>query len=191
MLYRIASALLLAMISLLFANSELCAAQLQSFESTEGGFQISFPGAPQESESEIPNTDGIRTLQKQYVVGTADGAYIASYQDNPNLKSASAERVNQAYTAAGAGLKKAFGGDIKSETKVKLGDNIEGREFVVPIPAAGGVARCRLFLVGTRLYQIMAVGKPDFVDADQTTKVMESFALLELAKRNTNNDTPK
>jgi hypothetical protein len=76
------------------------------------------------------------------------------------------------------GLKKAFAGEILEDRTSELDQVHPGREIRLSIPAAKGIARCRIFLVGSRLYQVMVVGVPEFADSERSSSVLASFALV-------------
>lgn len=155
------------------------AQELKRFTSPDGGFSIMMPGEPKVSESKIPSADGQPTTQKQYVAGGEAGVYLVSFQDNPNLVNANPAKITQALNSGREGLKKAFGGEVLEEKQIELMGDHPGREVRLSIPAANGQGRCRLFLAGTRLYQVMAVGTPQFVQSEQTRTVLDSFSLSE------------
>jgi hypothetical protein len=151
-------------------------AALVEFTSKEGGFKASLPGKPAYEKVELP---GSKELQHQFVVGGPSGAYLISYQDNPNLKGATPEKIAEALALGRDTLLKGFTGKLVESKDVKLDKKHPGLAFRVTIPAAGGEARCRFYMVGTRLYQVMAIGLPAFAGSEEATKVLDSFAIVE------------
>ncbi len=163
----------------LLAPHGASAQELKPLTSDDGRFTIMLPGDPEVSETQIPTTDGQPTTQKQYVLGGPSGVYLVSFQDNPNLVNADPAKISQAFDLGRDGLKKAFGGEVLEEKAIQLLGKYPGREVRLSIPAAKGKGRCRLYLVHTRLYQVMAVGVPDFVGSEQTQTILDSFSLIE------------
>ncbi len=166
-MYRMVLMLVTAILLMIPVSHDLSAQQATAFESEEGRFAIMMPGEPKVSESKIATSDGEPTIQKQFVAGGESGVYLVSYQDNPNLEGADEAAIARAFDVGRDGLKKAFHGEVLEEKAITLSDKFPGREIRLSIPQAGGQGRCRLYLVGTRLYQVMAVGVPAFVGSEQ------------------------
>ena len=72
-----------------------------------------------------------------------------------------------------------MGGTFKSESKIELDGKHPGREILADIPSKGGAVRARVYLVGTRLYQIMVVGKKGFEESADTLKFLNSLKLTQ------------
>ncbi len=160
-------------------SCDLSAQEPGVFKSEEGRFSIMMPGQPKISEVQIANSDGEPTIQTQFIAGSESGVYLVSFQDNPNLVGADKTKIARAFEVGREGLSKAFRGEALEEKPITLLDKYPGRQFRMSIPAAGGQGLCRLYLVGTRLYQVMAVGVPAFVDSEETQAFLSSFSLLE------------
>lgn len=152
---------------------------LKLFRSEEGKFTIEFPGIPQHQETNVGKKPEEQTIQHQYVIPGENGIYLVSYQDNPNLITASKEKIEEALTLGIGSLITSFGGKQLDLKDIMLSNKHPGKELRVSIPAAKGEAKCRLYLVGPRLYQVMAVGIPEFVTSDQSTEVLDSFGLID------------
>ncbi len=151
---------------------------LTSFTSSEGKFSVSLPAEPTHEETDVGPAGAANTVQHQFTVGTENGIYLVSYQDNPNLQGATKAKIEGALKLGIEALKQAFGGEITAQKDIQLVKVHAGKEVRVSIPAAKGEARCRMYLVGTRLYQVMAVGLPAFVASDQSDKVLDSFTVV-------------
>src|SRR5262249_35408647 len=54
-----------------------------------------------------------------------------------------------------------------------------GREIVIALPEKGRFYRARIFLVGTRLYQVVAMGPEDFARGKPADRFLDSFKLAE------------
>jgi hypothetical protein len=138
--------------------------------------QGALPGKPEYEKIEVVQS---KQERHQYVVGKPSGAYLISYQDTPNLEGATAEKLAEALRLARDTMQKGFEGKLVDSEEIQLDEEHPGLAFRVTIPAAGGEARCRFYMVGTRLYQVTAIGLPEFVRSDEAGKVLESLALLE------------
>lgn len=149
--------------------------ELVEFTSRKGKFSILLPGKPVEEVVEVGKA---QEKQHQFKIGAAQGAYVVSYQDNPNLAGATAEKLQAALETGRDALVPLFQGKLTESKSTSLDKKHPGLSFRVTIPQAQGEANCRFYMVGTRLYQIMVVGLPEFTTAPQATQVIESFKLL-------------
>jgi hypothetical protein len=151
------------------------AAELVEFKSEEGKFSIKLPGKPEHEVVEVGNDKG---KQHQFTVDLGRGVYLISYQDNPKLEGSTPKQLAAALEVGRDQLKKTFQGELLENKTLTLGKTHPGLDSRWTIPAANGEARCRFYMVGTRLYQIMAIGVPDFANSADATQVIESFKLL-------------
>lgn len=150
--------------------------ELVEFASEEGAFKALLPGKPVYEKVEVGDA---KNMQHQFVVGGASGAYLISYQDNSNLEGATPEKLAEALALGRDTVIKGFDGKLVESEEVTLAKKHPGLAFRVTIPAASGEARCRFYMVGTRLYQVMAIGLPAFAGSEEATQVLDSFALLD------------
>lgn len=148
---------------------------LIDFQSAEGGFSIELPGKPAHETAKVGDA---KETQHQFTVGAEQGAFIVSYQDNPNLAGSTPKQLAAALESGRDRLLEVFGGKLLHSKEVQLDKTHPGLDFRVTIPQAKGEARCRFYMVGTRLYQILIVGTPEFTKSEQATEVIESFKLL-------------
>lgn len=148
---------------------------LVPFSSKAGRFSIRLPGKP---AYEATTVGEAKEIQHQFKVGGQQGVYLVSYQENPNLQGAGLKELQAALRIGRDGLLKAFRGELIESKDVKLDEKHPGLMFRVTIPQARGEARGRFYLVGARLYQILAIGTPDFASSEQTKRILESFKLL-------------
>jgi hypothetical protein len=95
------------------------------------------------------------------------------------LEGATPEKLREALVVGRESVQKTFDGKLVESEEIQLDEKHPGLAFRVTIPAAGGEARCRFYMVGTRLFQVMAIGLPAYVGSDEATAVLESFALVE------------
>ncbi len=150
------------------------ASNLGTFKSEEGRFQMLSPTKPQYEKVKIGKAGEDR---HEFTVPTKVGAFIISYQDNPNLIGVSRDQCLVHLEAARDTTLKAFQGKLVDSKKIELKKH-PGIAFQGTLPQAGGETRCRYFLVETRLYQLMVVGMPAFVNSAETTRILDSFELL-------------
>ena len=162
-------------VALLHADEVQNADGLIEFTSKEGKFSIRLPGKPEYEKTTVGEK---KETQHQFVVGSEQGVYLVSYQENPNLKGSSPKQLTAALELGRDRLLKTFQGKLVESKGIVLDKLHPGIVFRVTIPEAKGEARCRFYFVGTRLYQVMAMGIPEFAGSEQSTRVLESFKLL-------------
>lgn len=173
---RSASIALVLAVTVSWAAAQDATAELTEFKSTEGGFRIDLPGEPQPNEIKVgKNRD---TPQYQFLVGSEQGVYLVSYQDNSNLEGASTEALQAALVSGQEKLLETFSGELLESKPGLLDKQHPSLAFRITMPKASGEARCRFFLVGTRLYQVMAMGVPEFANSEEAKTVLASFKLL-------------
>jgi hypothetical protein len=165
--------LLNTMISI--AEEQKAGKSLIEFKSKEGRFSIRLPGKPEHEVVEVGNDKG---KQHQFTLDLGRGVYLISYQDNPKLEGSTPKQLAAALEVGRDQLKKTFQGELLENKTLTLDKKHPGLDSLWTIPAAKGEARCRFYMVGTRLYQIMAIGLPEFANSAQATQVIESFNLL-------------
>jgi hypothetical protein len=152
------------------------AEELVKFTSEAGGFSVLLPGEPKHQVTEV---GAAKEKQHQFMAGSAEGVYIVSYQDNPNLEGSVAKDLAAALVVGRDRMIEVFRGKMLESKVMPLAKKRPGLDFRVTIPQAQGEARCRFYMVGTRPYQIIAIGKPEFANAAQAKQVIDSFKFLE------------
>jgi len=150
---------------------------LKRYKSEDGNFSAEFPGVPKAQRVPVEPGNEKAAKQVQYVFGVEDGAYLVSYQDNPNLEEADAKAQEEALKTAQDSLGKTFG-KLLSEKPIQLLEKYPGREFEYEIPGQKGRYRSRMYLVDGRLYQVIVVGTEEFASSKTAEAVLDSFALL-------------
>jgi hypothetical protein len=161
--------------AMMMGEEQLTVEGLMEFKSEAGRFSIHLPGNP---EHEVTEVGTAKEKQHQFKTGTEHGVYLVSYQDNPNLQGSTPQQLMAALESGRARLQKVFRGELLESESVTLNKTYPGLNFRLTIPQANGEARCRFYMVGTRLYQIMAIGAPEFPNSNQATQVIDSFKLL-------------
>ena len=148
------------------------------FTSKEGKFTITFPKKPTKQTQKVKTSLGELEVHL-YIVDQKDRGFITGTTDYPkgSIKDENREKMMD---GARDGNVKSMKGKLLSEKKVTLGKKKhQGRELLIEMPAIKGVYRSRLFLVGDRLYQIVALWPEEFVKSKETTAYMDSFKLDE------------
>ena len=148
----------------------------KEFTSKVGGFSAAFPGTPKESKEPIAK-DG--TIQTQYTLDGPTGAYLVSFQDNPNLAKAGKVEREKALQAAQDAVQRGTQGKLLRSKEITLDKVHPGREYEIQAShGGGGLFRSRAYLVKDRLYQVIVVGQKDFATSKEADRFLESFKLV-------------
>lgn len=144
------------------------------FISNEGGFSVLMPGAPNQKKQSVITTAGLLDLYLFTVELENDTtAYLATYVDYPEnvVKTSNSDEVLSNVRDGQLDSQK---GRLLSERFVAIGQ-YPGREL--EIETASNYVRGRIYLVGTRLYQVLAVYPLDQRPADISRRFLDSFKL--------------
>jgi hypothetical protein len=152
------------------------AAQAQiwtEYRPPEGRYYVLMPGAPQTSTEPVPIAGGQTVQMYQAIVETPNAAYLATYVDYPPemVRGSSPDTLLDNVRNGSA-----KGHTLRGEKRLTIAQN-KGREYVIA-RSNGVILVTRSFLVGNRLYQIIAAGTPGVEQNPDTAKFLESFRLL-------------
>jgi hypothetical protein len=146
----------------------------QPFTSKDGGFTVSLPGKPEQSTSTTTTELGDVELHQFLARRPNDKeTYVLIYCDLPAemVKDADPEKLLDRSRDGGVA---SIHGKVAKEDKVKLDGN-PGRGLEVD--ALGGTRLWRLYLVGGRLYQLLATSDGGRPSADRANTFFSSFEL--------------
>lgn len=145
-----------------------------AFKSPHGKFSVSLPSAPMTMKMPL-DIKGVKIeLNMVAARDDAESFYTVAYCDLPadKVSASDPETILERYVG---GIQKNMKGDVLSNHSIKL-KAIPGREFSIR-KDDGKVALARVYLKGTRIYQLMMIleaGKPVPADLD---KFFESFRI--------------
>jgi hypothetical protein len=150
-------------------------ARAETVVSKDGHFAVAFPA--QSRASSAPVQMGNVTIQLNVVaVEQENFNYYVSYSDySPGSLAETAP--DQAYANIVSSTVAGVHGKLRSSTPFQLG-NVTGREVVIDVPSQGQVARERLFLAGSRLFQVVYGGPPGSENGKSALDFLNSFKLL-------------
>lgn len=146
----------------------------QVVTNTAGKYKILMPGSPKtQTEGAAGMTMHMQTYEER------DGAFMVMHVDTPIPGDETEEQIQGRLDGSRDGALSNIGGKFLSESRIKLADKHHGREFRGEITKPKkGIVTARVYLVGNRLYQVMALGTQDWVDRDVIKKCLNSFELL-------------
>jgi hypothetical protein len=146
----------------------------KEFSSSEGAFSILMPGTPTEQIRTVKKLSGPVNVH-MFLVEEGDVAYAVAYSDHPDtfVQERTPDLIlDDVRDGAVANAH----GKLVRESIVALNGH-QGREL--DIESAGGkvTIKNRIFLVGRRIYQVMAVTPRENTSPQDVNKFFESFAL--------------
>lgn len=144
----------------------------QSFASTEGRFTVLMPGTPQPRTQNVSTPAGNITFYAHFWEDRS-AAYGVAYSDFPQglIQSANVEALlNGARDGAAANVS----GTLVSERRIGLSGH-PGREIEIRI--SGGIVKARIYLVGSRLYQLIVVEQSGTESSANQARFFDSFQL--------------
>lgn len=148
------------------------------FRSTEGRFSVSMPGTPKQKrlkDAVDPDAPEIVT----FIADGKEGSFIISYHD---LSAAAVRKPGATLDATLELALESSKGTLLSSGRVALGRN-PGREFTAEVPLGdepkAGHLRCRIFLVGRRIYQVMAIAPKTEATSKAIDDYFKSFKLIQ------------
>jgi hypothetical protein len=146
--------------------------EFKEFSDAQGGFRVLMPGTP------TPKTEsaaGIKLMT--WSIEETNGAYMVAYADMPipaNEPEAQLQnRLDGARNQAIANIQ----GTLKQEARVTMGGRWPGRDITASFMNGKGLMRARVYIVQTRLYQVVVVGTPSWAGSANATKFLDSLAL--------------
>jgi hypothetical protein len=150
----------------------------EPFKSKEGKFSVTMPEKPVSKTNKVKTDIGEVELHA-FLVDQKDRAIVVMYSDYP-AGSVAEGTVEKVLDGCVSGNVKALKAKLLSEDKISIGKaKHAGREIRVEMPNQQGIYRARVFLVGDRLYQVVAMGPDDYTKTKAVEDFMNSFAIDE------------
>jgi hypothetical protein len=149
-------------------------AEFKEFTSADGRFKIQMPGTPKEGSQASGGT-----TMKTYSIESRNGAYVVGYGDLPIPANEPEAAVQERLDGARDGAVRGGNATLSNSGRVTLAGKYPGREFSAKLNGKEGIIRAKIYLVGSRLYQVMVVGTDSFANSSDSTKFLDSFALTQ------------
>ena len=148
-----------------------CGAQFQEVAPPGAGFTVQMPGTPKEQSQAAAGT-----MMKIHSVESRNGAYMLTHADLPIPANESPAQVQTRLDGSRDGAIGNMQGRLTGEEKITLG-KYPGRDVRFDIPAEKGSGRARIYLVGSKLIMVMAIGERNFAGSADAAKFIESVQL--------------
>lgn len=139
------------------------------FVSKEGRFKVSFPGKPKEQSK-----SALGMKIKMFMVEEKDGVFGVAYSDLPSSRNISADTI---LTNARIGMLQNVNATLVKEDRITLQGKYPGREIKADVPTRNAELYCSVYLVDGRAYQVLILGKSEWLNSDKARKFLNSFAL--------------
>ena len=157
----------------LFSSGETQAAW-QEFSSPDGNFAVLMPGTPSYEKQNQSTALGPIDMHMFTLNIRRDAAYMIMYSDYPEIVTRA--KPDDLLDGGRNGALSNTKGKLIGEQNMSL-DGFPGREIVIEVPGKG-LMKVRAFLVGRRLFQVIAVGTKEKIEHEDTGKYLTSFRLL-------------
>lgn len=153
------------------------ASDWQEYKSTEGRFSVLMPSVPEERKQTVNTPVGPIDQHVAILSPDKNTAYLASYADYPE-SATQGVKPDQILDGSRDGSVANIQGKLLSELIITLGD-YPGREIRVAFPDDIHTMRMRIYIVGSRLYQVGVLTTKENVSNNSVTKFLDSFKLVE------------
>ena len=169
------------------AAEQLAAKPMQEFTSQAGKFKVRMPGAPESQTHTAEYKVGQQTIRvsiTMHQVQVRNEGYFVGVADIPNVQFMSPIETHQLLEKSRDGAISASGSTLDSSKSALLQGQYQGLDFSAKMPppprgVTDGLIRGRIYLVGSRLYQLYAGGAPALVNDPRTTEFFDSFKVSE------------
>jgi hypothetical protein len=146
------------------------AQELKPFAPKGEGFQVAMPGEPKLLEQDIM---GLKL--KMWIYEAGDGGYAVALTDIGKFPE---NEIETRLDGARDGAVKNVNGKLIKETKIMLDKKYPGRQIDVSLPAQGdAMIRQRFYIVDGRLYQVMSIGKKEWVETKESAAMLDSLKI--------------
>lgn len=150
--------------------------KLEEYTSDAGKFRVKFPGKPRVDSKELASgPGGVQAIPvtTERVEGHNGVVFAVTFADYPDTFLG--VKAKTVLDGVRDGMK-GKDGVVREDREVTLGGTIPGREL--RIEAGKRVIRARVFLTGTRLYQVMVTGERQPADGKSADEFLRSFEVV-------------
>ena len=150
--------------------------KLEEYTSDVGKFRVKFPGKPKVDSKELASgPGGVQPIPvtTERVEGPSGVVFAVTFADYPDTFLG--VKAKTVLDGVRDGMK-GKDGVVKEDKEVALGGTTPGRE--IRIEAGKKVIRARVFLAGTRLYQVMVTGDRQPADGKSADEFLRSFEIV-------------
>ena len=155
----------------------------KEFTSEEGGFAVLMPSEPVEQTQPASTPDSSENHMFMARHGET-AAFAVAYTDLPeDVASVEPEAIQDILDLGRDGALASMGGTLLAEEVISL-EGFPGRHIEFSLPEerfpGGGQGVLRVYLVGSRAYQVLALAARDQLAAEDVDRFLSSFRLLDV-----------
>ncbi len=146
------------------------------FKPKGGKLVVKMPSKPKDISRDIDIVGGkVKANIYACEVGPT-GAFLVSWTDFPDGL-IDQNNITTHIDGVQGGVVGSGKGKVISTKNIKIQKKYVGRDVTYTVPNINGTGKVRIFFVGDRLYQIMALGDDKFMKSDDIDTYFDSFEL--------------
>ncbi len=148
------------------------------YNSKPGRFSVLFPGQPRKESKKMDTAAG-KLEFIMYRAGLKEIGFVVGYVDYPKEMFKKAD-IKKMLDSARDGAVKSVKGTLEDEKVLDFHGN-PGREVEIKVPKKA-ITKARVFIIGNRLYQVMAVSESKKILDEKGPKFFDSFKVKGVGK---------
>lgn len=149
------------------------------FSSKDGGFAVLMPGQPTQENRTVKTEIGSIPVRAFSVLRRGEALYAIAYSDFPGSFPQNPGDIDRLLAQVASGFAQGAKGRLVSQQTIRLG-NFPGRDIRLQLDR-GLIARGRVFVVNSRLYQVIVVTGQERNLTKSIEGFFKSFRLLDNA----------
>jgi hypothetical protein len=114
-----------------------------------------------------------------FMIEDRNGGYMIAFADMPISGNEPEQQLQMRLDGSRDGALGNVKGSLTKESRITLAGTFPGRDIEGTVPQMKGALHARIFIVGRRLYQLLVIGTPSWVNSSDATKFLDSFALTQ------------
>jgi hypothetical protein len=155
---------------------DLMSPPMAEFTSPDGTWKAKFPGKPSEKTKSAFGVAFTMWVKEPW---GSKGGYMVGTAELPIPTNESDAMIQKRLDDGVAGSVGGVGGTLTDSKRILWHGRYPGRELTATItePKAG-IYKCRMYVVGKKMYMAAAMGEESFVSAPRAEEFLDSFALV-------------
>lgn len=162
------------------SKEDVATAKMEEFVSQEGKFKAKFPGKPETNRQTFDVQTRGKSLQLKlttFATMTGDTGYAVAVAEIPLSGDLDPIETNILLEKGRDKALEDTGASLESSKSILLQGRYQGKEIIAK--AKDAQLKARIYLVGKRLYQVIATGTGTFPTEARATEFFDSFSVFE------------
>jgi hypothetical protein len=143
------------------------------FSCPEGKFKVLVPERPKKQTLNVGSVSA-----HVYGAESSEGGYAVAFADLPIPAGEPTDVIRRRLQAARTEMLKNIDATLKGESEVTLDGKYPGIEVRGELPYLRGIVRARIYVAGQRMYQLVAIGAPSWVNSAGAKRFLKSLTLM-------------